>query len=550
MAPLTENAHPLVRRARPAVRMNPKPSEKPVSWEALRSFFYAQLRANAKVFGIAALLCSLWLFMSFTVPGSFLLSNNIENLLRRTALFGILGIGVAFVIITAGIDLSIGSVVCLAGCLLALFLAVDYEPFDVQSVIEVRSTEKAVVIAGRVQGFEVGDQVRYFGGRRARNFMARVTSVASIRVGQPGESQVDATEIRFDVAPSNDDTYGKLAKFYEITEFRHETQVGPSTAPATITIAGDHSRLEFRDQVTLVHPKSGLKQLPVVKVEVRKTATVVTLKSGLGSKFSGEWVAIPIERRQRMPVAVGVGLVLLIGLGLGCLHGLLVTKLGLQPFVVTLCGLLVYRGVSRRLVNDQVQGFGNEYNESLSVLAQGKWEWSADGFGVPYPFFILMLLALCAAVFLNRTVWGRYMQALGRNVEATRYSGINTDRMTVLAYMVCTGLAAIGGMLFALDSNSVSPSSFGSFFELHAIAAAVLGGCSLRGGAGGILGVVIGTAVMQTLNNMIVLEGISDTLEDAVIGLVLLLGVVADVLLKRMIAKRRARAEARRAWGE
>ena len=91
--------------------------------------------------------------MSLTVPGSFLLSNNIENLLRRTALFGILGIGVAFVIITSGIDLSIGSVVCLAGCLLALFLAVDYEPFDVQPVVDVRATEQSVVISGRVDSF-------------------------------------------------------------------------------------------------------------------------------------------------------------------------------------------------------------------------------------------------------------------------------------------------------------------------------------------------------------------------------------------------------------
>ena len=316
---------------------------------------------------------------------------------------------------------------------------------------------------------------------------------------------------------------------------------------ATITLVGDHSQLAFRDQVTLVHPKSGLKQISVQQISLNGDETVVTLKTELGSKFTADWVAIPIERRQRMPIAAGVTLVLVIGLGLGCLHGLLVTKLGLQPFVVTLCGLLVYRGISRRLVNDQVQGFGNEYNESLSALAQGKWEWVEGGFGVPYPFFILIFLGFCAAVFLNRTVWWRYMQALGRNVEATRYSGVNTDRMTVLAYMACTGLATIGGMLFALDSNSVSPSSFGSFFELHAIAAAVLGGCSLRGGEGGILGVLIGTAVMQTLNNMIVLEGISDTLEDAVIGLVLLLGVIADVLFKRMVARRRARAEARRA---
>ena len=148
-------------------------------------FGSAQLRANAKVFGIGALLLSLWLFMSLTVPGSFLLSNNIENLLRRTALFGILGIGVAFVIITSGIDLSIGSVVCLSGCLLALFLAVDYEPFDVQTVVEVRATEQSVVLAGRVDAFKTGDQVRYFGGRRARNLMATVTEVETISFRNP-----------------------------------------------------------------------------------------------------------------------------------------------------------------------------------------------------------------------------------------------------------------------------------------------------------------------------------------------------------------------------
>ena len=92
----------------------------------------------------------------------------------------------------------------------------------------------------------------------------------------------------------------------------------------------------------------------------------------------------------------------------------------------------------------------------------------------------------------------------------------------------------------------MSPSAFGSFFELHAIAAAVLGGCSLQGGRGGIFGVVIGTAVMQTLNNMIVLKHISDTLEDAVIGLVLLCAVTADVILQRIVAKRRAAAQARK----
>ena len=163
----------------------------------------------------------------------------------------------------------------------------------------------------------------------------------------------------------------------------------------------------------------------------------------------------------------------------------------------------------------------------------------SQGFGIPLPFFIFIATALLAAVFLNKTIWGRYMLALGRNEEAARYSGINTTHVTILAYVICTMTAALGGILFALDSNSVSPSSFGNFFELYAIAAAVLGGCSLRGGEGGILGVVIGTAMMQTLYNLIVLLRISDKLEFAIIGLVILAGVVADVIIKRALTTRR-----------
>jgi ribose transport system permease protein len=145
-----------------------------------------------------------------------------------------------------------------------------------------------------------------------------------------------------------------------------------------------------------------------------------------------------------------------------------------------------------------------------------------------------------AAVFLNLTIWGRYMLALGSNEEAARYSGIRTRRVTVLAYVICTVAAAIGGMLFALDSGSISPSSFGNFFELYAIAAAVLGGCSLRGGEGSIFGVIAGTAVMMLLNNLILLLKIADRLEFTIIGLVILIGVILDESVRRIAARRRA----------
>ena len=106
------------------------------------------------------------------------------------------------------------------------------------------------------------------------------------------------------------------------------------------------------------------------------------------------------------------------------------------------------------------------------------------------------------------------------------------------AYVISTSLAALGGILFALDSNSISPSSFGNFFELYAIAAAVLGGCSLRGGEGSIFGVLIGTAVMQVLYNLIVLMRISGTLEFAIIGIVILFGVIVDECVKRLTQRK------------
>jgi ribose transport system permease protein len=167
-------------------------------------------------------------------------------------------------------------------------------------------------------------------------------------------------------------------------------------------------------------------------------------------------------------------------------------------------------------------------------------------FGIPNPCLILLAVAVLAIIFLNFTIYGRYMLALGRNEEATRYSGINTDRMIILAYVICGMLSGLGGMLFVLDVGSAQPVDFGSFYELYAIAAAVLGGCSLRGGEGTIIGVVIGAAVMQVLKNSITLiDWIPTNIEYAVIGAVILGGVIVDELVKRFAAKRRAMAQAK-----
>ena len=236
--------------------------------------------------------------------------------------------------------------------------------------------------------------------------------------------------------------------------------------------------------------------------------------------------------------AIALLAVVVLSLAIGLMHGLLITRLGLQPFVVTLCGLLFYRGFARWLTHDQVQGFGSSY-EGLRQLAIGKVS-LGGGFALPIPFFLLLIAGVLAALFLNRTIWGRYLLALGRNETAARYSGIQIERMKVLAYVLCSGTAGLGGILFALDVNSVQPAAHGNFYELYAIAAAVLGGCSLRGGEGSILGVVIGAAVMRLLYNAINVSGIPTQLEFAIIGAVILAGVIADELIRRVAGRRRA----------
>lgn len=234
-----------------------------------------------------------------------------------------------------------------------------------------------------------------------------------------------------------------------------------------------------------------------------------------------------------------------ISIVIGLFHGLLITKLKLQPFVVTLCGLLIYRGIARGITQDETQGFGSAY-KGLRYLATGKIDLPfIEGFKLPVPFLVMLGLAIVAAFFLNKTIFGRYLKAIGNNEAAARYSGINTDRVVIMSYVICSFLAGVGGVLFALDINSVQPEGIGNFYELYAIAAAVLGGCSIRGGEGSILGVVIGAALMRVLRNSITMLGIPSQLEFAIIGVVILIGVITDELVKRYATKRRAILQAR-----
>ena len=147
-------------------------------------------------------------------------------------------------------------------------------------------------------------------------------------------------------------------------------------------------------------------------------------------------------------------------------------------------------------------------------------------------------------IVLHRSVFGRYLYAVGKNEEAARYSGIRTNRVIAAAYVICSGLAGLSSVYFVMYTRSISPASHGNFYELYGIAAAVLGGCSLRGGEGSVFGIVLGAVLLQILQNLVNLLGIPSSLNFAVMGGVILIGVLLDQQLALYRRRRAVRPSA------
>jgi len=254
----------------------------------------------------------------------------------------------------------------------------------------------------------------------------------------------------------------------------------------------------------------------------------------VGSMFALCGILLPMAlTKWNLPWPVAALLVIALPMALGWVHGALITRMKMQPFIVTLCGLMIYRGAARFIANDSTLGFGGGAGfETLRSIASGKL------LGLPMPFVMLIIIGLIMWVLLHRSIYGRYLLAVGRNEEAARFSGINTRIVITGSYVIAGLLTGVSGIMLAFYTNSVSPSNYGNSYELYAIAAAVLGGCSLRGGEGSIIGIIIGTALLQVLQNLVNLLGIPSSLNFAVMGTVVLLGVMADQMLQRRAASK------------
>jgi len=226
---------------------------------------------------------------------------------------------------------------------------------------------------------------------------------------------------------------------------------------------------------------------------------------------------IPILGPGWLTILAGMGLAVLIGAIAGLVHGLFITRGFIEPFIVTLGTLGIYRAVLTYLSEGGSITLNLQLGDAYSPVFYGTL------LGVPVPILVFIVVALLGGLILNRTRFGRYVQAIGSNAQVARYAAINVNRTVVLTYVllgVCVGIATI---LYVPRLGSASPST-GLLWELEAIAAVIIGGTALKGGSGRVWGTVVGAVLLMTIENVLNLTNIiSVYLNAAVTGAVIIL---------------------------
>jgi len=217
-------------------------------------------------------------------------------------------------------------------------------------------------------------------------------------------------------------------------------------------------------------------------------------------------------------IVISIVAALAIGTAIGVLNGFLITKGRLQAFIATLATMTIFRGVTYVFTNgDPISGL----DANFTFIANDKIV------GIPLPVIFMIIIVAIAAYLLNETRFGRYVYALGGSEDSARLSGIRTDKIRTIVYGVSGFTAAVSAIIVTSRIGSASPNA-GTGFELDAIAAVVLGGTSLAGGEGSILGTIIGAMIIGVLNNGLNLMNVNPFYQSIVKGAVILLAVLLD----------------------
>jgi len=224
-------------------------------------------------------------------------------------------------------------------------------------------------------------------------------------------------------------------------------------------------------------------------------------------------------------IALAICGTLLSGFLVGSLHAWLITVVGLPPFVATLATLVGLRSLARAIVESLTEHLKGNANTQIDIF-DGKFRYLSQSVWIPATLVIVLGIGLW--LMLSRTVLGRHLYALGGNEQAARLSGIRTDRLKWVAYCISAMLASLSGVLYICDQGVADPQMLGRGYELNAIAAAVVGGCSLQGGIGTIQGTLLGALFLRAVNDGIskIIKTGADVYEGLIVGVVVVFAVV------------------------
>ena len=298
--------------------------------------------------------------------------------------------------------------------------------------------------------------------------------------------------------------------------------IGPLVGLVVICVGLSVLSKEF---LTFSNISNVVKQVSVNAI-LASGATLVILTGGIDLSVRSLLAlagAVAAHVLLKVDIPVGIAAGLLVGIAAGVFNGLIISYGRVAPFIVTLGTMTILRSLT--LVFTGGKPISN-YPESFLWIGEG------EVLGVPVPVLIAICVLVFCHVLLQRTRFGRYIYAIGGNEEASRLSGINVHVQKSLVYLLAGLLAAVGAIVFIARLDSAQPQA-GIGFELDAIAAVVIGGTSLSGGQGGIPGTVIGALIMGVLRNGLNLMEVSAFWQQAFIGSVIIVAVLADQLRKR-----------------
>lgn len=231
-------------------------------------------------------------------------------------------------------------------------------------------------------------------------------------------------------------------------------------------------------------------------------------------------VAASFAHPDTYPVIVPVLMGILTGLAMGAFNGFVITRSHVPPFIVTLGTMTIGRGLA--LILSKGRPVSN-LSDSFNFIGGGQF------LGIPMPIFILIVMFVVCAVLLNKTIAGRYMYAIGGNEQAARASGIPLNKIKMIVYTLCGGLAGLAGILLTSRITTGQPNA-GAGFELDAIAAAIIGGTSTSGGTGTMAGALIGALLIGVISNGLDLLNVTSYYQQVVMGIIIIGAVVLDSL--------------------